>query len=418
MTQLIDSLKTRLEDILILLKWVTLAIIVSCTVGFIGALFHYAIEYATLFRLQHWYIILTLPLGGLLIIYLYHITHMANDKGTNLVLLSIREANPISFKTAPLIFMATVITHLCGGSSGREGAALQLGSSISYQIGKLFHLDEKDLHIMTMCGMSTGFSVLFGTPLAAAIFAMEVISVGIMHYAALVPCTLSALIGYGIAGKLSITPTSFRLVNIPSLSITSTVHVIILSLLTALMSIIFCQTLHTSTRLYKRFFPNPYIRIVVGSFLVLGLTLTCGSTDYLGAGMPIIKSAIEDTVVPWAFILKLIFTSLTLGAGFKGGEIVPAFFVGATFGHLVGDLFGFSSSFSASIGLIALFCGVTNCPITSFILSLELFGPEGSLFFMLACAISYMTSGYQGLYSKQKIMYSKMKPEFINQFTE
>lgn len=418
MTQLIDLLKNRLEDLLIFLKWVLLSIIVGCIVGLIGSLFHYAIEYATLFRTNHWYIILTLPLGGLLIVCLYHITHMADDKGTNLVLLSIREANPISFKTAPLIFIATVITHLCGGSSGREGAALQLGSSMSYQIGRLFRLDEKDLHIMTMCGMSAGFSALFGTPLAAAIFAMEVISVGIMHYAALVPCTLAALIGYGIAGKLSITPTSFHLTNVPTLSISSTIHVMILALLAAIMSIIFCQTLHTSGKLYKKFIPNPYIRIVVGSFLVLGLTLICGTTDYLGAGMPIIKEAIEGHVVPWAFILKLLFTALTLGAGFKGGEIVPAFFVGATFGHLVGDLFGFSSSFSASIGLIALFCGVTNCPITSFILSLELFGPEGSLFFMLACAISYMTSGYQGLYSKQKIMYSKFKPEFINQFTE
>lgn len=418
MTQFIDALKTRLEDILIFLKWIVLSILVGCTVGFIGALFHYAIEYATHFRTMHWYVILTLPIGGLLIVYLYHVTHMANDKGTNLVLLSIREASPISFKTAPLIFIATVITHLCGGSSGREGAALQLGSSISYQIGKFFHLDEKDLHIMTMCGMSAGFSALFGTPLAAAIFAMEVISVGIMHYAALVPCTLSALIGYGIASKLSITPTSFHLNSVPSLSIISIIHIIILALLTALMSIIFCKTLHTSTKLYKKLFPNPYVRIVVGSFLVLGLTLACGSTDYLGAGMPIIKEAIEGKIVPWAFILKLIFTALTLGAGFKGGEIVPAFFVGATFGHLLGDLFGFSSSFSASIGLIALFCGVTNCPITSFILSLELFGAEGNIFFMLACAISYMTSGYQGLYSKQKIMYSKMKPEFINQFTE
>ena len=418
MTQLLHVLKNHIEDLLTFLKWVCLAIIVGCIVGFIGSLFHHAIEYITLFREKHWYTILLLPLGGMLIVFLYHIGHMADDKGTNLVLLSIREADPISFKTAPLIFISTVITHLCGGSSGREGAALQLGGSLSYQIGKLFRLDEKDLHIMTMCGMSAGFAALFGTPLAAAIFAMEVISVGIMHYAALVPCTLAAIIGYGISGKFHISPTSFHLTNIPTLSVYITFKVILLALLGALLSMIFCQSLHTSSKLYKKCFPNPYVRIITGGCLILFLTLICGTTDYLGAGMPIITAALEDQIVPWAFLLKLIFTAITLGAGFKGGEIVPAFFVGATFGHTVGGLLGLSPSFGASIGLIALFCGVTNCPITTFILSLELFGTQGSLFFMLACAVSYMTSGYQGLYSKQKIMYSKVKPEFINQFTE
>lgn len=418
MTQLLYVFKSHLEDLLTFLKWVGLAIIVGCTVGVIGSLFHHAIEYATLLREKYWYIILLLPLGGLLIVFLYHISHMADDKGTNLVLLSIREADPIFLKTAPLIFISTVITHLCGGSSGREGAALQLGGSLSYQIGKRFRLDEKDLHIMTMCGMSAGFAALFGTPLAAAVFAMEVISVGIMHYAALVPCTLTAIIGYGIAGRFHIIPTSFHLKQIPSLSVYATFKVIVLALLSALLSILFCQCLHTSSKLYKKCFPNPYIRIAIGSCLILILTLICGTTDYLGAGMAIITAALESQVVPWAFLLKLLFTAITLGAGFKGGEIVPAFFVGATFGHTIGNLLGLSSSFGASIGLIALFCGVTNCPITTFILSIELFGPEGSLFFMLACAVSYMTSGYQGLYSKQKIMYSKMKPEFINQFTE
>ena len=415
--ELLLKFKSYLCDLCTFLKWILLSLLVGCSVGFIGSLFHYSIEFATYFRTSYWYIILGLPLGGLLIVFLYHLAHMEKDQGTNRVLLSIREDVPISFKTAPLIFIATVITHLFGGSSGREGAALQLGGSLSYQIGKRFHLDEKDLHIMTMCGMSAGFSALFGTPLASAIFAMEVISVGIMHYAALVPCTIAALTAYSLAGCLQITPTSFQLTQIPSLTLVTSLRVIALALLGALMSTLFCETLHYVGRCYKKFLKNPYIRIIVGSLLVLGLTALFGM-DYLGAGMPIIANAIEGEVVPWAFILKLLFTALTLGAGFKGGEIVPAFFVGATFGHTIAPLLGLSPSFGAAIGLMTLFCGVTNCPISTFILSLELFGFEGGLFFMLACSVSYMTSGYHSLYAKQKLMYSKVKPEFINQFPQ
>lgn len=397
------------------LKWVLIALILGSTIGLIGTLFHYAIHYATQFRENHSYILFGLPFAGIGIVFLYHLAKMHHDPGTNMVLLSIRSTQPITFKMAPLIFVSTVITHLFGGSSGREGAALQLGGSCGYQLGKWLKLDEKDLTIITMCGMSAAFAALFRTPLAAAIFAMEVVSVGVMYYAALVPCTLAAIIGSCISGALKVPPTYFQIIDLPTLSFGYSIRVILLAVLCGGLSILFCIVLHFVHKLYAHFIHNHYLRAACGGIIVMLLALALQTTDYLGAGLPIIQQAIMGEVIPYAFLLKLLFTSLTLGAGFKGGEIVPCFFVGATFGCAISSLLGIGPSFGAALGMICLFCGVTNCPITSFLMSLELFGYNEPLYFMLAIAVSYMLSGYYSLYSKQKIMYSKYKPEFVNQ---
>lgn len=410
-------LKNILHNFLIFLKWILLACTVGITVGLISILFHHCIELATNYRLSHPLILYLLPLGGVLIVFFYRISGNRSTLDTNLVLLSIRSPkDQLPLKMAPLIFISTTVTHIFGGSSGREGAALQLGGSLSAFIGKCLHLDEKDLRIITMCGMSAAFSALFGTPLTAAIFSLEVVSVGIMYYVALVPCTLSAIVGYTLArnwGKC----THFSLQYIPTFEFWVIIRVIIFAILCAVLSVMFCAILHGAHTFYKRFIKNQYLRIIIGSIFIIILTLLLGTRDYLGAGMPIINEAIDSTVSPYAFLLKMLFTAITLGAGFKGGEIVPAFFIGATFGNMIGEMLGLSSSFCAGLGLIAVFCGVTNCPITSFIMSIELFGAEGSLFFLLAISISYMLSGYSGLYHKQKIMYSKFKPELINHLT-
>lgn len=355
-----------------------------------------------------------LPVGGILIVFFYSISNMLDDKGTNLLFLSVRSDEKPSIKTAPLIFVATTLTHLFGGSSGREGAALQLGGSIACGIGQKLKLDDKDLNLVIMCGMSAGFSALFRTPLTAALFSIEVISIGVMHYSALVPCALASIIGYSISGFFKVSAPFFKITGIPVLDILPVIKVIFLASICALVSILFCHAMHVCNKSYKKYIKNPYLRIVAGGFIVIVLTLIVGSNDYLGAGMDIIENAINGDASTWAWLLKIIFTALTLGAGFKGGEIVPAFFVGATLGNIVSGLIGLNPSFGAAIGLIALFCGVTNCPITAFILGIEIFGAHGALFFMVASAVSYMLSGYYGLYSEQKIVYSKLKPEFID----
>ncbi len=344
----------------------------------------------------------------------YHICKKDDDKGTNFVLSAVKGKNNISILTAPLIFISSTITHLFGGSAGREGAALQLGGSIANNIGRLIKLDEKEIRIITMCGMSAAFSALFGTPVTAAIFAIEVVSVGIMHFSAIFPCTVSSLTAYILAGFCSVAPTKFQLNGMPDFTLLSFGKTGMLAVLCAILSVIFCITMHKTSEIYKKLFKNRYIRIAVGGILVLILTLIVGTYDYNGAGMHIVEKAFSDNIKFEVFILKIIFTALTLGAGYKGGEIVPVFFTGATFGNVVGNILGLSPSFGAGIGIISLFCGVTNCPVTSIILSIELFGSEGIMFFFLACALSYMLSGNCGLYEEQEIRYSKLKLEKID----
>lgn len=410
-------LMTRGQSYLIFIKWFFLAILIGSIVGGIGTLFHTAIDYATKLRANYPTLLYALPFVGLIIVFLYHLAKQHDDLSTNSVLESVRSDRHLPLVMAPLIFISTTLTHLAGGSSGREGAALQLGGSLSTFIGQRLHLSEDDLRIMTMCGMSAAFSALFRTPIGAAIFSMEVISVGIMYYVALVPCTIASLIGYAISGYCGVAATYYPVALRSSLNLLTGAKVLGLGILCAILSIIFCKMLHMMPKIYKRYIKNEYLIVLVGSFLVIVLTQLIGTRDYLGAGGDIIARAVSGETKPLAFLFKIIFTALTLGAGYKGGEIVPSFFVGATFGAFIGPFLGLPSSFAASLSLIAVFCGVTNCPITSFLLSIELFGGQATCYFLLIIATSYMLSGYSGLYSKQKIMYSKLKPVFLNQLT-
>ncbi|MEG0962970.1 MAG: chloride channel protein [Lachnospiraceae bacterium] len=405
------------QRLFICMKWSIFSILFGIIVGGIGSFFYYCMVCVTNTREQYPWLIFLLPAAGLFIVWAYHMMNNEKDSGTNLVLSAIHSEENIPLKMAPLIFISTVITHLFGGSAGREGAALQLGGSIGNSLGRIFGFDKKDQHIMIMCGMSAAFSALFGTPMAAAIFSMEVVSVGIMHYAALVPCVLSALTAHGIAVYFNILPEQFFLTTIPEFTIVTALLAALLAMLCAAVSTLFCVSLHSFEKLYKKYFPNTYLRVVVGGVLIILLTLLVGNQDYNGAGMFVVKECFENQYVPYAFVLKIIFTSITLGAGYKGGEIVPSFFIGATFGCLFGNVIGFSPALCTAIGMGTVFCGVTNCPITSLLICFELFGYQGMPYFLLSIALSYMLSGYYGLYHSQKIVYSKYKTEFINRKT-
>ena len=399
-----------------LVKWLIFAIIVGVVVGIVGAAFHIGIDKATEFRGENPWVLYLLPLTGLLIVWSYHITGMSDDKGTEYIIGAVREGRHLRIRTAPLIFIGTVLTHFAGGSAGREGAALQLGGSISNWIGRITRLNEKDDRIITMCGMAAGFSALFGTPLAAAVMSMEVVSVGVMYYSAIVPCVLAALIAKFVAGAIGVPATAFAVSAVPSLNPVTLLQIVVLGILCAIVAILFCAVMHLVPKAYDKVSKNPYIRVLVGS-IVLILLFTVFGTDYCGAGVSVINNAMAGTARPEAFLLKILLTAITLSAGFKGGEIVPAFFCGATFGCFFGSLIGLPASFAAAAGMTAVFCGVTNCPLTSILLSYELFGGEGLALYALCCSVSYMLSGYSSLYHAQKIMYSKLAPEFINQQT-
>ncbi len=396
-------------------KWVLFACIVGGLIGVVGGGFHEAVNWATVYREAHPELLYLLPLAGLLIWGLYRLCGFARDPGTNYVLVAVRENAPLRLRTAPLIIAATVITHLFGGSSGREGAALQMGSSISDFIGRRMRLNAKDERILMMCGMAAGFSALFGTPLAAAIFAMEVCSVGVMYYAALFPCMLSSLVASLVVRTMGGHATAFSLAGAPELTALSLAQAAALGLLCAAVSILVCTVFGVTARFFGRYIPRPWVRVCVGGAVVVLLTLLTGVRDYNGAGMDVITRAVEaGQAQPEAFFLKIIFTAVTLGCGFKGGEIVPAFFVGATFGAFYGALLGLPAGFSGALGMTAVFCGVTNCPLSSILLAYELFGGAGLPLFALCIAVSYMLSGYRGLYSEQKIMYSKYSAEFVD----
>ena len=411
------KIKHNAHRALVSLKWIIFAIIVGAIVGLCGTAFYFALSLVTVLRTQNTWLIFLLPLGGLGIVAMYRFLHNEKDTGTNLVISAIHSDDELPLRMAPLIFVSTLITHLFGGSAGREGAALQMGGSIGNALGKLFRFDDKDKHVMIMCGMSAAFSALFGTPMAAAILPMEMVSVGVMYYIALVPCVISSLVAHGIAYSFGVSNEMFIIRSIPKFGIITSIEISVLAILCALVSILFCVLLHKSEDLYKRFFTNPYIRVIAGGCIIIVLTLLVGNQDYNGTGINIIEHCINGTVRPEAFLLKMIFTALTLGAGYKGGEIVPSFFTGAAFGCLFGNLLGFLPTLCTAVGMTAVFCGVTNCPITSLLISFELFGYDGMPYFLLATALSYMLSGYFGLYRSQKIVYSKYKTNYINKAT-
>ena len=352
-----------------------------------------------------------LPVGGLAIVGLYKLCHL-EGKGTNAIIESVHFGESVPILLVPVIFVSTVITHLCGGSAGREGAALQIGGGLGFQAGKLLRLGEKDLPLATLCGMSGVFSALFGTPLTATVFALEVISVGVLYYAGLVPCITAAMAAFGVSTLMGVEPTRFT-VSMPRVTLELMLPVVVLSILCALVSILFCKGLHWTEHLLTRSFRNPWLRVLAGAAILIVLSLLTNG-DYNGAGMDVIARALRGNVSGWAWLWKLLFTAVTIGCGFKGGEVVPSFFVGAAFGCFMGGLLGLPAGFAAAIGLVAVFCGAVNCPVASVLLSVELFGSAGAPYFAVACALSYLLSGYCGLYSSQTILYSKLRAEFIN----
>ena len=313
--------------ILSFLKWTALGASAGVIVGLAGAAFAYCLQLVTDFRTAHPLLVLGLPLAGLLIVFLYHSAGIRESRGTNLVLASIRTDEPIPFAMAPLIFAGTVLTHLFGGSAGREGAALQLGGSIAQNLARKLRLSSGSQKLLTMCGMSACFSALFGTPMSAAFFAMEVISVGIMHYSALVPCAVASVTAAYLSRLLGIAPARFSVSGIPSeFSVPTMLRVFALAALCAGVSILFCVILKYTSAFYASCFKNSYLRVACGGILVAVFAMILRSQDYLGAGTQIIARAFAGEAVPLAFLLKIIFTAITLEAGFKGGEIVPTFF--------------------------------------------------------------------------------------------
>lgn len=387
----------------LIIRGLSLSVIVGLISGIIGAVFSKSISLVTVVRNANSWLIYFLPIAGILSVTLYKLLNVSG-MGTNQVIKSANGKNALSPLLAPTVFIGSVLSHLCGASVGREGAALQLGGSISTFFGSLFHLEEKERQILIYCGMAGLFSAVFGTPFAAFIFALEVAYVGHIWLKAVFPTLLSSVTAYFIAILLGSHPERFSISELPQLSFSVIWKVVLISLLGAVISMLLCFSLKYCERLFKKLFINEFVRIAIGGAIIVLLTLILKTTDYNGAGIDVIERIFDEGTVNYeAFLLKLIFTSVSVAAGFKGGEIIPTLFIGAAFGASSASLLGMYPPLGAAVGMTALFCGVTNCPLAAILLSVEMFSGEGWLYVIITAVISFLLSGRVSLYSAQKV---------------
>lgn len=397
------------------LKLFAAVIAIGVLSGIIGTAFHEALYFAAkTFMENTWLIYIIIPIG-FIIVALYKLLKVSTSYSTVSVIKAVRNGEKVPAGLSASIFCSTFLTHIFGGSSGREGAALQLGGSVASFLSsnKKFGLDKTDQSILTTCGMCGVFSALFGTPLAAAIFVLTIINVKNLYKKALVPCIFSSYTAFGIACLLKNSGVRYT-IYINEYEKENVIKALIVSLICAFISIAFVYSIEYSKK-FASYIKNEYLRIAVGGGLIILLTLLVGTNDYNGAGSDVIGRAIGGSAETEAFVLKLIFTSITLAFGYKGGEIVPSFFIGATFGCVAGNYLGANSSLCAAVGMMSVFSGVTNCPVASVIMAAEIFGIEHVWIFIPACFIAFIFSGRHSLYGSRQFLLGKwLKKHFTD----
>ena len=395
----------------IFLKFGILGIVLGCMGGIVGAVFHHALHFVTHVRAENPWLIFLLPLAGLATVAVYHLPQLKKNRGTNEIIDAVLEGKHVSPLVAPAIFLSTAITHLFGGSAGREGAALQIGGSMASVLSKGLKLQGHEHRVIIMAGMSAVFAGLFGTPLTAMLFCMEFETVGTLFSPALLPCFLAAYTATRISGLLGVHAETYLLETAVQLDLAALGRFAVLAVLIALLGIAMCWLFHNAEHFAKHHLPNPWIRIALGGAVVMGMTLLAGDHRFNGAGMDMALAAVAGQTDWYSFLVKMLFTAMTLAAGFKGGEIVPTFCIGATFGCLLGGFLGLEAGTAAAVGLVGLFCCVTNSPLASIVLSLEMFGGANLYLFSFVCVICFVLSGNSGLYASQIFLFNKSAVE-------
>ncbi|MBY0012844.1 voltage-gated chloride channel family protein [Paenibacillus typhae] len=388
-----------------LLKWIVLGSGVGVLAGTASAFFLKSLDYVTGVRMANPWLLFLLPLGGALVSYLYSKYGGSSSKGNNLILEQIQaDSEAVPLRMAPLVLFGTLITHLFGGSAGREGTAVQMGGSLAEWFGRMLRVKPVDRRILLICGISGGFGSIFGTPLAGTVFGLEVLAIGLISHEALIPAFIASFVGNLTAASFwGITHVHYPIGEIPALTMPVLLKVVLASVLFGLTSSLFSELTHALKRGYTRLFRNPVLKSAAGGVVIIILVYVLGTRDYLGLGLPLIESSFTGEVTPFAFLGKLIFTSLTLGAGFQGGEVTPLFAIGAALGHALAEMLHLYAPFLAGLGFIAVFCGAANTPVACFLMGIELFGGEGAVYFFIACLVSYLFSGHSGIYTSQQI---------------
>lgn len=386
------------------LKWIFLCIIIGICSGLASGLFLYSLEFVTFFRELNQWIIWFLPIGGLLIGYLYFLYGKEVVSGNNLILEEYSNSKKrIPFRMAPLVFFTTLITHFFGGSAGREGTAIQMSTSISDQLSSFFSLHNRERKIILVCGISAGFASVFGTPLAGAVFAIELLFFSKVSLKSIVPSFLVAFIAYFTVEFLPVQHTHYMIPFVPNITIQTLFWTILVGILFGIVAMLFSKSTHWWGRLFVKHINFPPLRPFIGG-IVLALTVfLIGSTKYIGLGIPTILESFEMQQWVGIFAIKILFTGFTLGAGFKGGEVTPLFFVGATLGSFLSLYIPLPTALLAGMGFVAVFSGATHTPIASTLMGIELFGLQTGIFVGVACFVSYFFSGMNGIYSSQVI---------------
>ncbi|SNS75953.1 H+/Cl- antiporter ClcA [Granulicella rosea] len=403
--------KPIVQTLIQTLRWLLIAIVAGMLAGTASAILIVSLNWATKTREAHPWIVALLPLAGLSVGLMYHYLGRQVEAGNNLLLEQIHAPSAtLQLRMTPLILIGTTLTHLFGGSAGREGTALQTGASLADQITVVLRklgvaFSDQDRRILLTAGISAGFGSVFGTPLAGAVFGLEVLTIGSVGYAAIFPCLAAAVVADMTTRAWHVHHTLYAIAPKDLAAATLTPAHILASLAAGLIfglaAMAFARTTHALGAIFKRI-PFPPLRPLVGGCLVAAAVLLSHQTQYIGLGIPTISASFTQHLPPWTFAGKFLFTTVTLASGFKGGEVTPLFYIGSTLGNALAMILPLAPSLLAAMGFVAVFAGAANTPIASTLMALELFGTEAGVFAAIACVMSYLFSGEQGIYRTQR----------------
>lgn len=387
-----------------LVRWSFIALLIGALAGSASAFFLWSLQWATNFREANSTVIWLLPLGGFIIGLLYHYYGQDVVRGNNQLLDEFyKPTKIIPFKMAPLVLFGTVVTHFFGGSAGREGTAVQMGGAIADQFTRLFRFKNRDRRILIIMGIAAGFASVFGTPLAGAVFALEVLVLGRIRYDAILPGFMAAVIADYCCHLWGVPHVTYSITEVPELNLVNLLLTVLVGIAFGLTAMLFSKSTHFFVIQFKKFIAWPPLRPVIGGAIIAVAVAATGSTRYIGLGLPTIVDAFSEQMNGSDFLLKIAFTAVTLGAGFKGGEVTPLFFVGATLGSAMAWFIPLPVSLLAGMGFVAVFAGATNTPIACTLMGIELFGAECAVFVAMACVVAYLFSGHTGIYGAQVI---------------